>query len=78
MARQLSEQIESGVVIFKENKKTGLQCGINAYGELFVGDKESGANMPYTPQNKERILAEFERWNYENEHEWDVFFDDRF
>ena len=26
------------MVIFKENKKSGLQCGINAYGELFLGD----------------------------------------
>ena len=26
------------MVIFKENKKSGLQCGINNYGELFLGD----------------------------------------
>ena len=43
------------MVIFKENKKTGLQCGINDYGELFLGDDNSGYNLPDTPENREYI-----------------------
>lgn len=27
------------MIIFKENKKTGLSCGINDWGELFIISK---------------------------------------
>ena len=40
------------MMIFKENKKTGLQCGINDYG--------SGYNLTDTPENREHILVDFD------------------
>ena len=51
------------MTIFKENKETGLQCGINDYGELFLGDNESGYNLPYTEENVAKVLADFEYYN---------------
>ena len=51
--------------IFKENKKTGLQCGINDFGELFLGDRESGYNLPFTEENMFRIMADFDYQNKE-------------
>ena len=51
------------MVIFKENKKSGLQCGINDYGELFLGDDNSGYNLPDTPENREYIKNDFENYN---------------
>ena len=53
------------MTIFKENKKTGLSCGINDYGELFLGDNSSGYNLPDTPENREYILRDFNRYNKE-------------
>ncbi len=51
------------MTILKENKRTGLQCGINDFGELFLGDDQSGYNLPDTPENRELIMADFEYWN---------------
>ena len=51
------------MIIFKENKETGLQCGVNDYGELFLGDNRSGYNLPDTPENREYILEDFKRYN---------------
>lgn len=54
------------MMIFKENEKTGLQCGVNDYGELFLGDDLSGYNLPDTPENREYILDDFERYNLDD------------
>lgn len=51
------------MTIFKENKETGLMCGINDDGELFLGDEGSGYNLPNTPENREYILNDFEFYN---------------
>lgn len=51
------------MMVFKENKKTGLQCGINDYGELFFGDDRSGYNLTDTPENREHILVDFDYYN---------------
>ena len=51
------------MTIFKENKKTGLQCGINDYGELFLGDDRSGYNLTDTPENRKNILVDFDYYN---------------
>ena len=51
------------MVIFKENKATGLACGLNEEGDLFLGDSQSGYNLPDTPENRERVLRDFERYN---------------
>lgn len=49
------------MIIFKENKVTGLSCGVNDWGELFIGDNKSGANFPDTSENRNYILELFER-----------------
>lgn len=51
------------MTIFKENKETGLSCGINDNGDLFLGDKESGYNLPYSEENKLFVLNDFEFYN---------------
>ena len=51
------------MVIFKEDKKTGLSCGINDDGDLFLGGNGSGYNLKDTPENREYILNDFEFWN---------------
>ena len=51
------------MVIFKEDKKTGLSCGINDDGDLFLGNDSSGYNLKDTPENREYILNDFEFWN---------------
>jgi hypothetical protein len=52
--------------IFKENKKKGLKCGINNYGELFLGDDKSGYNLRNTRRNRKRIRKDFKRCSLEN------------
>ena len=44
--------------VWKENKQTGLSCGINDFGELFLGNKGSGYNLPDTPENREYMGQE--------------------
>ena len=50
------------MVIFKADEKTGISCGINDYGELFLGGNGSGYNLPNTQENVEYILVDFEYW----------------
>lgn len=57
------------MMIFKENKVTGLQCGINDKGDLFLGDDESGYNLPDTPENRDCVLADFDYYNSTDETE---------
>ena len=54
------------MIIFKENKVTGLSCGVTDWGELFLGDNKSGANLSGTPENREYVLEQFEYWNNKN------------
>ena len=54
------------MIIFKENKVTGLSCGVNDWGELFIGDNRSGANLSDTPENREYILEQFKYWDNKN------------
>lgn len=51
------------MTIFKENKETGLRCGINNDGDLFLGDNESGYNLPDTPENRTYIMKDFDFYN---------------
>lgn len=51
------------MTLFQENKETGLQCGINDDGDLFVGDNRSGYSLPDTPENREYVIKDFERYN---------------
>lgn len=65
------------MTILKENKATGISCGINNDGELFFGitsekynyytgqieRNHMGYNLPDTPDNRQKILADFEYCN---------------
>lgn len=53
--------------IWKENKNNGLSCGINDFGELFLGNWWSGYNLPDTPENREYIISNFDYWNRQEE-----------
>ena len=50
------------MTIFKEDKRTGISCGVNDYGELFLGNDGSGYNLPDTPENRSYILSDFDFW----------------
>ena len=43
------------MLIFKEDSRTGVSCGLNDFGELFIGNSRSGYNLPDTPENREKI-----------------------
>ena len=46
--------------ILKRDEQTGIQCGINDLGRLFIGDTICWYNMEDTPENREKLLADFE------------------
>ena len=51
----------SGVTrIFQRDEQTGIQCGINDLGRLFLGDRLCWYNMEDTPENREKLLAAYE------------------
>ena len=45
--------------IFRRDEQTGIQCGINDMGRLFIGDRLCWYNMEDTPENREKLLADF-------------------
>lgn len=51
------------MIIWKRNEKTGLACGINDDGDLFLGDSRSGYTVPNTHENREMILEAFDYYN---------------
>jgi len=46
--------------VWKRDERTGIECGINDDGELFLGNDRSGFNLPDTEENREVILRDFE------------------
>ncbi|WP_300924539.1 hypothetical protein [uncultured Clostridium sp.] len=47
---------------YGRDEKTGLSYGINEYGELYLGDNESGYTLPDTSDNRRKIALDwFER-----------------
>ncbi|MDL2318778.1 hypothetical protein LJC74_06885 [Eubacteriales bacterium OttesenSCG-928-A19] len=48
------------MTIWKTDEKTGIQCGINDRGELFLGNDSSGYNLDDTPENRGRVLRDFD------------------
>lgn len=46
--------------IWKRDERTGIECGINDDGELFLGNDRSGFNLPDTEENREVILRDFD------------------
>lgn len=49
--------------IWRQDEEMGLSCGINDDGVLFLGTDFSGYNLPDTPENREYILNDFDRWD---------------
>lgn len=49
------------MMIFETDKETGISCGINDGGDLFLGNGKSGYNLPDTRENMAYILHDFER-----------------
>lgn len=48
------------MIIFKSDERTGISCGINNDGDLFLGDDRSGYTLPDTPENRDYILEDFD------------------
>lgn len=46
--------------VWKRDERTGIECGINDDGELYLGDDRSGFNLPDTEENREVILRDFD------------------
>ena len=53
------------IKVWMRDERTGIECGINADGELFLGDDSSGYNLPDTPENREYIRRDFIRYTRE-------------
>lgn len=47
--------------ILQRDDATGIQCGINGAGDLFIGDAVCWRTMPDTPENREMLLLD---WSY--------------
>ena len=47
--------------VWLKDEETGVECGVNRDGDLFLGDDRSGCNLPDTSENRERILSAFYR-----------------
>ena len=48
--------------IFRMDKETGISCGVNDLGDLFLGNSRSGYNLNDTPENRAYILSDFDAW----------------
>ena len=46
--------------ILKRDEQTGIQYGVNDMGQLFIGDRLCWFTAEDTPENREKMLAEFE------------------
>lgn len=47
---------------YGKDERTGIEYGINIDGILYLGNDKSGYNLYDTPENRERILRDFERY----------------
>ena len=54
--------------IFYSDPKTGIEAGLNADGELYFGNGTSGGTMRDTPENRERLKRDFERYTGNSSH----------
>lgn len=52
--------------IWLKDEKTSIECGINIDGNLFLGNKDSGYNLPNTEENKTYIINDFYRYTNTN------------
>lgn len=51
------------IEVWMKDEKTGIECGLNGDGDLFLGDSYSGYNLRDTPENRERIINDFCRYS---------------
>lgn len=56
--RKGKKQMEPCTMI---DKKTGISCGLNKWGELFLGDDRSGSTLMNSPENQKKIIQEFNK-----------------
>lgn len=42
------------------DKKTGISCGLNKWGELFLGDDRGGSTLMFSLENQAKIMREFD------------------
>lgn len=45
--------------VWLRDSKTGIGCGINHHGDLFLGDNRSGYNLPDTKENRLKVINDF-------------------
>lgn len=62
------------MTILKENKGYNISCGINKDGNLFLSIDSCGYNLPDTPQNRKKILADYENEIKYKEHVRSLFY----
>lgn len=48
--------------VWLSDTKTGIECGINTDGDLFLGDNKSGYNLQDTLENRQKIINDFCRY----------------
>ena len=60
--RQAADKYINGIEVWMRDEKTGIECGLNSDGDLFLGDNNSGYNLRDTPENRERIINDFCRY----------------
>ena len=50
------------IVLFGNLATDGIEAGINIDGDLYFGNESSGYNLPDTPNNRERIKRDYQRY----------------
>lgn len=50
------------MTILYKDETTGIEAGICDDGELFLGDNQSGYNLPDNPRNRQYIERDFVRY----------------
>lgn len=50
---------DESVVIWLRDDKTGLQCGINAEGDLYLSTETTGYSLKDSKENRKKIIREF-------------------
>ena len=48
--------------VWLRDKRTGIECGKNEDGDLFLGDGDSGSTLPDTRENRKRLIANYRYW----------------
>lgn len=46
--------------VWRRDDATGIEIGVNTDGELFLGNDQSGFNLPDTEENRSILLRDFD------------------